>query len=566
MARTRSLNVRDFVYGMRLFFAAALTLACNLPRSRAHPITRGAHESSLDPREARTLVAAASLRSAPANPTRASETCQVALSLIDAETKQTMDGLVRVTREDGGVVPLAGLVNRGIKLRNNHPAKDWYALTETATLSLPRTRLIIEAFAGLHTELTRVTVDLSGQTADRIEIPLKTFFNASQHGWFAGNTHLHLNSLTREQADEYLRILPRADGLDLVFVSYLERVKADLTYITNSYSREELEGLGNARLHFGNGEEHRHNFERNSEGYGHVMMLNIRRLVRPVSIGQMITGTGPDWPPLRPGIEQARRDGATIIWCHNALGYEDVPNWLGGLIAAQNIFDGGSQGSYADTFYRYLDIGMMVPFSTGTDWFIYDFSRVYARLTDAPTVPNWLAALTAGRTFITNGPLLDLRLGSNVIGDTVSLTHPGKLPVSGSARGRHDFGGLELVHDGKVVHRVATRAVDGHFEATLEFSLPINESGWVALRIPGGSLDSTGAVVLPPNIPVRANGPRNEMGEVLFAHTSPVYVEMAGRKIFRKAAAETLIAEMEAALKAIPAKAHFDRDEQREDV
>jgi hypothetical protein len=492
--------------------------------------------------------------------------CQLTVSLVDAITKQPLDGLVRVTREEGGVVPLAGLVNRGTKLRTNHPAKDWFAITGPATIPLPRTRLIIEAFAGLHTELARVTLDLSNKPADRIEIPVKGFFNPAEGGWVAGNTHLHLNNLTREQADEYLRILPRADGLELVFVSHLERVKADRNYITNEYSPADLERLGGGQLRFGNGEEHRHNFEKNSEGYGHVMFLNIRQLVRPVSIGSMITGVGPDWPPLRPGIEAARRDGATIIWCHNSLGYEDVPGWLGGLVAAQNIFDGGSQGSYAGTFYRYLDIGLKVPFSTGTDWFIYDFSRVYVRLGDSPTVQNWLAALTAGRSFITNGPLLDLRIGGKAVGDTIALSRPSKLPVAGSAKGRHDFGGLELVHDGKVVHRVAARPVDGHFEATLEFSLPVNESGWVALRIPGGSTDSSGAVVLPPAMPVRGSGPKNEMGEVLFAHTSAVYLEYAGRPVFRRNAAETMVAEMEAALKAIPAKGRFDDDKQREEV
>ena len=60
-------------------------------------------------------------------------------------------------------------------------------------------------------------------------------------GRFGGNTHLHLSGLTREQADEYLRTLPRADGLDLVFVSYLERAQADREYVSNGYTLADLE-------------------------------------------------------------------------------------------------------------------------------------------------------------------------------------------------------------------------------------------------------------------------------------------------------------------------------------
>ena len=48
---------------------------------------------------------------------------------------------------------------------------------------------------------------------------------------FAGNTHLHLRDMTKEEADEYLRQLPVADGLKLLFISYLERHKDDQHYI-----------------------------------------------------------------------------------------------------------------------------------------------------------------------------------------------------------------------------------------------------------------------------------------------------------------------------------------------
>ena len=97
-----------------------------------------------------------------------------------------------------------------------------------------------------------------------------------------------------------------------------------------------------------------------------------------------------------------------MIWCHNTFGHEDIPNWVAGLLHAQNIFDGGDHGSYEDTFYRYLNVGMKVPFSTGTDWFIYDFSRVYVPLAGELTTKRWLAELAAGRSYITNGPLLEL--------------------------------------------------------------------------------------------------------------------------------------------------------------
>ncbi len=518
--------------------------------SIAHELTHQAHQASLDPREGKALSGARKLAAVASAPDAAAPTCQLTIRLIDAGTRQPLPGLVRITQADGNAVPLAGLVNRGTKLRTDHPAKSWFALVDLTTVPVPRARLEIEAFSGLETELAHASVDLSDQPSARVELPLKSIFNAAGAGWFSGNTHLHLSGLTREQADEYLRILPRADRLDLVFVSHLERAQADRDYISNGYTLADLQRLGGPGLIFGHGEEHRHNFDGYGEGYGHVMFLNIRDLVRPVSIGRGIMGEGPDWPPLRRGIMEARGDGATVIWCHNTFGHEDAPNWLAGLLHAHNIFDGdgATHGGYEDTFYRYLNIGLKVPFSTGTDWFIYDFARVYVSVKDTPlTVSNWLAALAAGRTFISNGPLLEFHAGPSQIGDTLALSHTGKVSISGRALGRHEFKRLELVHNGQVIHSVTNRAVHGHFEAALDFTLTANEPGWVALRVPTG-------------------GGKNEMGEAIFAHTSPIYLEFGGKSVFKKDAAEALLADMESALNVIPSKANYANAAQREEV
>src|SRR5262245_20219471 len=236
-------------------------LVIGLRDALAHEPTRGAHEASLAPSEKQMLARAQSLEAGAPASLPGTKACRLTVRLLDAETRKPLPGLVRVTHANGLVVPLPGLVNRGIKLREKHPAKDWFALVEPTAVPVPQARLTIEAFAGLHTELTRTTVDLSGKSKAQVDLPLKSFFQAAGTGWFSGNTHLHLSGLTREQADEYLRTLPRADNLDLVFVSYLERAQADRDYISNGYTLAELQRLGGPSLHFGNGEEHRHNFE-----------------------------------------------------------------------------------------------------------------------------------------------------------------------------------------------------------------------------------------------------------------------------------------------------------------
>ena len=57
---------------------------------------------------------------------------------------------------------------------------------------------------------------------------------------------------------------------------------------------------------------------------------------------------------------------------------------------AFNVFDGSRTGKYEDNYYRYLNVGLRLPISTGTDWFIYDFARVYVRMTDKLSIKSWL--------------------------------------------------------------------------------------------------------------------------------------------------------------------------------
>src|SRR5581483_3403279 len=121
-----------------------------------------------------------------------------------------------------------------------------------------------------------------------------------------------------------------ADGLRVLFVSYLERAGADREYVSNQYPTGDLAGFEATGVLFNNGEEHRHNFGAFGQGYGHVMFLDLKELVKPVSLGPGITGGGDDDRPLRTGMEEARRQGGTVLWCHNNLGHEGVPSILAG--------------------------------------------------------------------------------------------------------------------------------------------------------------------------------------------------------------------------------------------
>jgi hypothetical protein len=189
---------------------------------------------------------------------------------------------------------------------------------------------------------------------------------------------------------------------------------------------------------------------------------------------------------------------------------------------------------------------MRIPFSTGTDWFMFDLSRAYARVEGKIAIQPWLSALRAGRSFITNGPLLDFSVDGKGSGETIGLASAREVRVQGSARGRLDFGKLELVRNGEVVAQVVARPNGGHFEADISRGVSVSGPAWLALRVSGGGL--------------------SEYGRPIFGHTSPVYLTVAGKAVRIEQDVQYLVAEIERATATINQHARFLSDADRQGV
>jgi len=463
---------------------------------------------------------------------------KVRLKLIDAASGKPVPGIVRAFRKnERKPLELPALFPRLRGLKVAEEFGGWYVVpAEGGETELPRASLALEAVSGLETELARVEIDLEKRPPAEVTIKLNVFARPAEQGLVAGNTHLHLMKLSPEEADKYLKLIPPADGLRVLFISYLERHKDDATYVTNRYPIGDLPQFKATGVLFNNGEEHRHNFKAYGEGYGHVMFLNLRELVKPVSLGPGITGGGFDDQMLRTGIDAARRQGATVIWCHNTVGQEDVPSALAGKLDALNVFDGSRRGTYEEGYYRYLNVGLRLPISTGTDWFLYDFSRVYAHVPGKLTIRDWLDALKAGRCQVTNSPLLSLKVDGRHPGDVLAIEQPRTVKIEATAVGRHDFQALELIHNGKVIHKVAPKGRDP-FRAESVHAVRIDAPGWFAVRI--------------------VSSAKNELGQQLFAHTSPVHIDFQGRRVMDVDAALALLRLVEEAKAAIRSEGTF---------
>lgn len=491
--------------------------------------------------------------------------CAVTLRLVDARSGEIVPGVVHIANAAGQTIRPAELLPRATSLTPGSLGEAafaymdrWFLLPAARTIALPQDAVTVTAFSGIASALATATLDLAGQSSADLAIPVDTLAASAAQRQVSGNVHLHLQKMTLHGAERYATEIAMGDGLDLVFLSYLERAGADEHYISNTFTADDLKRFGErSGVLFGYGEEYRHNFT-GEQGYGHVMFLDLPELIRPASFGYNIMKTGNDDGILRTGIEQARAQQATVLWCHNAYGHEDIPNWVAGLIDGQIIFDGGARGDYETGFYRYLNIGLRVPVSMGTDWFYNDMAMTMVALDGPPATEGWLAALRAGQSYISNGPLLEFEVEGANAGDTVRRETGGSVGVRARAVGRNDFLGLELVANGAVIGSAKTQPADGIFAATLETSVPVEASTWLAVRV---TPFSAGYGQQP-----AGEAGFNEYGKPLFAHTSPIYVEVGGKPVFTPAAAESLIAELHSSMVAIRHAGKYTNDAERDKV
>src|SRR5262249_23931839 len=109
-------------------------------------------------------------------------------------------------------------------------------------------------------------------------------------------------------------------------------------------------------------------------------------------------------------------------------------------------------------WYRVLNCGFHIPATAGTDWFLNrinssppGWGRCYVHLPKGLDYKAWIDGERAGRSFISNGPMLELAVGDSGPGDSIKLTTPRTVHVRARGSGQAPVEKLELIYNGRVV-------------------------------------------------------------------------------------------------------------------
>ncbi|HSR53110.1 MAG TPA: CehA/McbA family metallohydrolase [Acidobacteriota bacterium] len=408
-------------------------------------------------------------------------------------------------------------------------------------LEVPLGALSVTAVQGLETPPVSAVLDLRAQGRNEIDVTLVRPWDPREAGWYAGDHHFHLNygGPYRLQPED---LLPMLQG---------EQMDVATPLLANLHNRfEDLEFWGWKRLDrrplIDFGQEIRSHF------LGHLGVIGVESVFWPWSWGPGYQVYQRDDRPNAAALGHATSQGGLAAYVHpvsvrdpeSRQGMGRVPVELtadavnGDLDALEVACLWSDEIGTAKVWHHFLNVGSTVVPWAGTDAFPNFYrsmavgtTRVYVRPQGDFNFKSYLSALREGRSFVTNGPLLDFRLEAE---DAPSAD-------SGDGNGSQDGSGegdMEPVQPGDVLLRGGPAAFTLSVHTPLPFeTIEILVNGQVAWSQDGpesaSSRSYSGEIDLPQAgwVAVQARGGETlwpSMDSYPFAHTAPIWIGARG--------------------------------------
>lgn len=361
-------------------------------------------------------------------------------------------------------------------------------LDGTVTLDVPEGLTKVDVGHGFEFEPAHLEFTCRADTV--VQVVLVRRFDLASEGWYSGDLHVHAHHPPLQYAvtPDQVRMVARAEDLGITWL------------LDQSLAFDGVPGP------WTDGERViAPSFEHRNQTYGHVDLLG---LTQPVDDECCLT-PGPAYPMLTDLAAEVRAQGGLMVLAHpnSTSNYQLQCCWPGAglgrelpVLAALGALDGLDVVSFSNAphvdftdWYDLLSLGLAVTPTAGTDAVLNWTNqppaggwRMYAALGRGTplTIPGWIAAVRAGRTFVTGFPLLpDFTVNGVPTGGT--LEAPGDsltLTASWQAQCAIGLTRVELVADGDVIFSRPFPSYPPRMEYDTTLTLRVPTPAWVALR------------------------------------------------------------------------------------
>ncbi len=404
-----------------------------------------------------------------------------------------------------------------------------------ATFELPTGKYTLKALHGPEFLPALRQVEVVANATTEASIELARWTNQRAENWISGESHIHANYGYGQWYNSPATMFLQCGGEDLTVANLMvANSDGDGVFDREFFlGRPDPLSTPDTILYW--------NEEFRSTIWGHMTLLNLRYLVTPIFTGFAHTTHPHDVPTNADIADHTHDQDGLVNYTHPAHNLQDpydsaysakeMPVDVAlGKIDSIDIM-GTGHAANLPLWYRLLNCGFRVPASAGTDCFLNRIAstlpggdRVYVHCEGELSYENWIKNLRAGRTFVTNGPMLRFAVDGQEAGAVIELPKPRTVRVQGEARWRAAMEKIEVLVNGQVA-AVATASAEAERDATvlrIDLEVAVPASGWVALRASGKPAPQ-------------------QLASVAFAHTCPVYVIVAGQQARSREDAEYFI-------------------------
>jgi Tol biopolymer transport system component len=456
----------------------------------------------------------------------------VTVRVVDGETGKETEARIYQKASDGKVYTPGDSYERFGPL-NEH----LFHTPGHFSVEVPPGVFTVEAVKGFEYDAARQTVQVKAGEVQNVTLTLKRMTNLKAKGWYSGSNHVHMNYAGNlHNTPENIFMMNAAEDADFIslLIANKDNRVLDYQYYVPGQALHPL-STKDRIMHIA--EEYRPPF------WGHISLLNLKdHLISPWVTGYEGTALESLYPSNTDIFRYARQQGAIGAYVHPFSGDGDpLAANLGTAkgfpvdvaleaVSYHEIWSQSAGDAALNVWYHALNNGFKLPIAGGEDS-ISNLHRVelvasvrsyfYLGLGNL-SWDNVMDALLKGRSFVTNGPLIEFSAGQSMPGDEIQLpASGGKVRFHAVLNSIAPIDRFELVMNGKVVDSLPLTGDRRH--GTFDKEITVSESGWYSMRAIGNSRTH----------PVENTRPQ--------AVTNPIYAYVGGRQIRNKASADYFV-------------------------
>lgn len=348
---------------------------------------------------------------------------------------------------------------------------------------------------------------------------LKRWINMPQRGWYSADDHIHIRRSPRENP----YILKWIAAEDVHVGALLQMGDFWTTYFAQySWGKDGIYREENRLLTSGQEEPRTHEV-------GHTIALAADDFVRFRDEYYLYDNV----------FDRVHELGGLTGYAHQGMSFHGYRGMTLDILQQKVDFlellqfcvEGGPL--LTDHYYFFLDLGYKLTATAGSDFpwcgkgprFGVEGAKWNAQIGNARfytyvagefTFEKWKENFKAGHTFVSSGPIIDLKVNGKIPGDELQVNKGEEVTISAEAFGHSEqipLQNLQIIGHGKVLKSVSAENPDqSPDQLSLKMNLKTDQGIWIAARC--------------------------QAGPAQVAHTTPVYITVDGRGFFNSATAQ----------------------------